>query len=103
MGMETRQFADRGPASTFDHNDSSKWDYPTEDMLKERMRIFNAYYLPANGKNLLYDSVTPVNTFRLISNFYFSMNYELLSDESYYSSCAYPYKFINVTDKVKYD
>jgi len=70
--------------------------------LNARIRIFNAYYLPGNGKNALYKSITPVNSFRLIFNLYFGANFELLEDESYISGDS-PYKFINVTDKVKYD
>jgi len=58
--------ADHGTASTFTHPDSGGWEHPTENMLRERTRIFEAYYLPPDGNNMLYDSVTPVNTFRLI-------------------------------------
>jgi len=95
--------ADHGSASTFpDTADISGWDFPTEIMLKERMRIFNAYYLPSGGDHLLYESITPVNTFRLIFNHYFTMSYEILSDRSYYSTYRRPYEFIDVTDIVKY-
>lgn len=43
-------------------------------------KIFNAYLLPNNGKSKLYDSINPVNTFRLIFNYYFGAKYELLDD-----------------------
>lgn len=43
----------------------------------------------------------PVNTFRLIFNFYFGTDYELLDDRCYFSSYDYPYKFTDVTDEVK--
>jgi len=96
--------ADHGSASTFSYSGSKKgWNNPTEINLKERMRIFNAYYMPSGGKDLLHKSITPVNTFRLIFNFYFNANYELLDDQSYFSSYDYPYNFINVTDTVKYN
>ncbi len=95
--------ADHGPSLTFYRPDSEGWDYPIKTNLRERMRIFNAYYLPTDGDDLLYDSITPVNTFRLVFNFYFNTNYELLNDLSYYSTYERPYKFINVTDKLKYD
>ena len=88
--------ADHGTASTF-----SSSEHPTAEMLKERMTIFNAYYLPGGGNALLYDFITPVNTFRLIFNFYFGMNYKLLKDQSYFSSYEFPYKFVDVTDEVK--
>lgn len=89
---------DHGPA--FYHD----WKrYPTEEILKERMNIFNAYYLPAGGNKLLYNSITPVNTFRLIFYFYFNMNYKLLKDRSYFLNPEIPHKYIDVTDRVKYD
>ncbi|MBC8390541.1 MAG: hypothetical protein H8E13_21145, partial [Actinobacteria bacterium] len=60
------------------------WLYPTAEMLRESTFILNAYYLPENGSDLLYDSITPVNTFRLIFNTYFDSDYELLEDKYYY-------------------
>lgn len=95
--------ADHGSASSFSgHYGSESWKHPSETMLKERMRILNTYYLPLNGTNLLYESITPVNTFRLVFDFYFNTNYGLIDDESYYSSYGRPYKFTNVTDSVTY-
>ncbi len=55
-----------------------------EAFRKERMKIFNAYFLPDNGKQLLYESITPVNSFRIVFNLYFDTNYDLLEDKSYY-------------------
>ena len=43
-------------------------------------RIFNAYLLPHNGKALLNDSFSPVNTFRLIFNYYYGAKYDLIDD-----------------------
>lgn len=71
-----------------------------------RMRILNAYYLPQKKNSLLYNSITPVNTFRFIFNSYFGANYKLLDDQSYFSwwiKPDKPYKFINVTAEVDYD
>ncbi len=90
--------ADHGPHNTF-----IEGRYPTDDMFKEGMRIFNAYYLPSVGDELLYDSITPVNTFRLIFNSYFDADFELLADRSYYSFYFEPYRFIELTDIVDYD
>ena len=73
----------------------------SEEMLKERIEILNAYYLPDNAKDFLYDSITPVNTFRLIFNYYFNVSYELLEDKSYFSHIKRRCKFIDVTDKIK--
>ena len=94
--------ADHGTAATFYDPNSGSWENPDEVNLKERMRIFNAYYLPSSGGKLLYKTITPVNTFRLIFNFSFNTSYKLLDDRSYYSSYDHPYNFINVTDAVNY-
>ena len=46
----------------------------------EWQKIFNAYYLPGDGEKLLYDSISPVNSFRIVFNHYFGTNYDLLED-----------------------
>ena len=56
--------------------------------------ILNAYFLPENGNRLLYESITPVNSFRIVFKHYFDVDYELLKDESYFVTIEYPYKFI---------
>lgn len=56
-----------------------------------RMAIFNAYFLPEGGNELLYASISPVNTFRVIFNHYFDADLPLLDDTSYYS--WYPDRF----------
>ncbi|MBK9924210.1 MAG: hypothetical protein IPP66_02865 [Anaerolineales bacterium] len=52
----------------------------------DRVKILNAYYLPDGGDNMLYPTVTPVNTFRIILNKYFGGQYDLLPDVSRYSN-----------------
>jgi hypothetical protein len=51
----------------------------------KRMTILNAYYLPGDGSDQLYPTITPVNTFRIILNVYFNQDLDLLPDLSYYS------------------
>jgi hypothetical protein len=53
--------------------------------MQMRMSILNAYYLPKGGATKLYNSITPVNTFRIIFNNYFGGKYPLLPDKSYYN------------------
>jgi len=60
---------------------------------QERMAILNAYYLPEDGSRLLYDNISPINTFRLVFNHYFGTDYDLLEDTSYFSSYQYPYQY----------
>ncbi len=55
-----------------------------------RLGILNAYYLPDGGKQRLYKSISPVNTFRVLFNTYFGQEYELLEDISYKSMYTDP-------------
>ena len=86
--------ADHGPRSLGDRENCSG------ECLRERFSILNAYYLPEQGEADLYEGITPVNTFRIILNQYFGTNYELLDDESYFSTYSRPYVFMNVTDEI---
>ena len=74
------------------------WHNKNDESITERMSIFNAYYLPDQNTELIYDSITPVNSFRLILNAYFNANYELLEDKSYFSYNTHPYNFTDVTE-----
>jgi hypothetical protein len=76
------------------------WESAEESNLKERLGILNAYYLPGDGKEWLYDSITPVNTFRVLMNAHFGGDVELLTDESYFSPWLRPYDFTRVTDMI---
>jgi hypothetical protein len=59
-------------------------DLVTEDA--QRMPILNAYYLPGvEADKVLYSSITPVNSFRVVLNSYFSQNLPLLEDKSYFA------------------
>ena len=63
-----------------------------------RMSIFNAYYFPNKEYNLLYDDVTPVNSFRIVFDSQFQTNYGLLEDKSFFSTYEKLYRFIEITD-----
>lgn len=53
------------------------------ELYRVRFGIFNAYHLPGGGNELLYESISPVNTFRVIFDRYFGTEYGLLDDRSY--------------------
>jgi hypothetical protein len=69
--------------------------------LRERMSILNAYYLPGPGRQALYPSISPVNTFRVLFNAYFGAGLDLLPDRSYFSTWDEPFKFIDVSRSVR--
>jgi hypothetical protein len=64
-----------------DHGPSTNYGVTNE----QRSTILNAYYLPDGGDELLYPSVSPVNSFRVVLNYYFDADLELLDDVHYYS------------------
>lgn len=70
-----------------------------ESGVDARMSILNAYHLPAGGNELLYPSISPVNTFRVIFNHYFDGNYEMLEDIGYYSTYPSPQEYTINVDK----
>jgi hypothetical protein len=72
--------ADEGPFL-----DSTEGGMSTPEMWRKRAGILNAYHLPG-GESDLYDSITPVNTFRLLFRHYFKAPIDLLDDRIYYWS-----------------
>ena len=63
-----------------------------------RLSIFNAYYFPNKEYNLLYNDITPVNSFRIVFDSQFQTNYGLLEDKSFFSTYEKLYRFIEITD-----
>jgi hypothetical protein len=57
----------------------------TQFIKEDRMKILNAYYLP-EGHDVLYRSITPVNSFRVVFDTYFGTKYGLLEDRSFFST-----------------
>jgi len=83
---------DHGPGMF--HN----WDGIENSCLFERSSILNALYLPGVDKNLLYPTLSPVNSFRIIFNSYFGTDLELLPDRTYYSSWRMMEEMADVSD-----
>ena len=48
-----------------------------------RHKIFAAYHLPHGGNDLLYPSISSVNTFRVLLDYYFGLDLGLLDDNIY--------------------
>ncbi|MCJ7796301.1 MAG: LTA synthase family protein, partial [Thermoleophilia bacterium] len=65
---------------------------------ENRMRILNAYYLPGIGEAVPYESISPVNTFRMILREYFEADLPLVEDTAYYSSYKHPYDYSIISD-----
>ncbi|MHB0976510.1 MAG: sulfatase-like hydrolase/transferase [Candidatus Aquicultorales bacterium] len=81
--------SDHGPIIIGGMGDANKGPAPylyDPAYIRGKTRIFNAYYLPRGGQTGLYDTITPVNSFRVIFNYYFSADFPLLEDKTYYST-----------------
>jgi hypothetical protein len=88
-------FPERYRANEFDFD----WRQATAQEIREKFGILNAIYFPERGYDDLYDSMTPVNTFRVIFNRYFGQTLPLLPDRSYaHVSDRDLYSFLDVTD-----
>jgi hypothetical protein len=74
------------------------WGSLEQTIPAERLGILNAYYFPGQDYELLYPSISPVNSFRVLFNQFFDADYVLLPDRHYYSSWSFPFDFIEVTD-----
>ena len=68
-----------------DHGYGGDWDSMDSPGVSQRAAILNAYYLPYGCDRLLYPSITPINTFRVVFNCYYNASYPLLDDTVYYS------------------
>jgi hypothetical protein len=81
--------------------DGFNWTKATDAELREKLGILNAYYLPGVDQTVLYPSITPVNSFRLLFNLYFNTRLELLPDNSYvFPDETHVYQFVDVTDRI---
>lgn len=62
-----------------DHGTRTFYNYPVGDY--DWQKILDAMYLPGMDYDELWDSISPVNTFRLVFNHYFGADYPLLEDD----------------------
>lgn len=97
--------ADEGPWPAGYRRDERRFDWTTASAqdLRQKFGILNAIYLPgksAEGAGF-YDSITPVNEFRVLFNAYFGLDLALLPDRNYiWPNQSDIYTYIDVTDKV---
>lgn len=89
--------SDHGPASVFGKRDDWKKNYSPEG-LGERAGILYAVYFPDQDYRQLYQTITPVNTFRILFNKYFNLHLPLLPDKTYYNSYTAIYGFTSIAD-----
>lgn len=84
-----------------DHGPVFTDDKPTTLFCSTRFRILNAYHLPGVDKSVVYDGISPVNTFRLVFDKYFNTSFGLIKDEAFYSPQTALFDLSPATDKIK--
>lgn len=95
--------SDEGPfPMNVDIPEKQGWGRAKTTSLKEKFPILNAYYFPGGRTDGLYQTITPVNTFRVLFNTYFGTTHELLPDKNYvFKDDSHYFQFIDVTEKLK--
>jgi hypothetical protein len=78
------------------------WQDATRDELQIKMGILNAYYFPDGDYSLLYPTITPVNSFRMLFDKYFDAGLARLPDKM----IGFPhvfriYEFFDMTGAVR--
>jgi len=73
--------SDHGPASL----GTEEMLNPSKELIKERMGILSAYYVPEKIKKRLSKDITPVNTFRLILSEVLGLDIPMLKNESFFT------------------
>jgi hypothetical protein len=87
---------DHGPKRGLDQSSAEKTDP------RECFPILNAYLVPGNIRRELYPSITPVNSFRTLMRSLFGDKLPNLPDRSWYSPYGEPFRFTEITDKLKH-
>jgi hypothetical protein len=73
------------------------WSSAGETNHRERSSILNAIYLPNQDYDDLYDSLSSVNTFRIIFNKYFGAEHKILPDRHFFSESGKPFRLLEMT------
>lgn len=70
--------------------------------LREKTNILNAFYFPGENYERLYNTITPVNNFRVIFDQFFDTGLGLEPDRTYtVRDVNTPYDFVDVTNRVR--
>jgi hypothetical protein len=82
--------------------DNFKWQQATKSELLQKMGVLNALYFPGAPTSGLSESMTPVNTFRVLFNLYYDTQLPMLADKSYaFEDGRHPYTFNEVTNRLR--
>ena len=82
----------------------ANWLDVPSDLLREKMGILNAVYMPGRNTDQIPSSFTPVNTFRIILREYFDVPIDPLPDRNFvFEDNRHIYRFHDVTSVLRAD
>lgn len=76
------------------------WESLARTDIREPFANLNAYYVPDKVRRDLWDTITPVNSFRVILTDVFGEKYPRLPDRNFYSTESRPADFTEVTQSL---
>lgn len=93
--------SDEGPyPKEFRENKQLDWSKAPTDQLRQKAMILNAYHFPDGNYERLYQSISPVNSLRLIFDQYLGTDLGLLEDRHYFQESEKRRFFLHdLTDK----
>jgi uncharacterized membrane protein YhdT len=92
---------DEGPYPPGTGRDTFDWRTANHTQLLQKTGILNAYYLPGADTRVLYSTISPVNSFRVVFNSYFGTNMPLLPDRMIrHVSDMQPFQFDDITGQL---
>ena len=92
---------DEGPYPPGTGREEFDWRTATNTQLLEKTGILNAYYLPGVDTRVLYPTISPVNSFRVVFNEYFGARLPLLPDRTWRQiSDLQPFAFDEITNQL---
>jgi hypothetical protein len=85
--------SDHGPQSGMDFESVERTDH------YERMGVLNAFYVPSDVPIAIDDSISLVNTFRVIFNGLFDARLEVLPNRQFFTTWSKPYQLIPIPEE----
>lgn len=98
--------SDEGPYPVEVERNALNIELPTQpdSVLQRKLRILNAFYVPGKDPEAigLSQTVTPVNSFRIVFDAYFGADLPILEDRTYvYADKDHVFRFSDVSDRVR--
>jgi hypothetical protein len=93
--------ADEGPNPLYGSLNHPDWPNADGKSIVTKYQILAAFRLPGVPPTAVADTVTSVNTFRFVLSHYLGADLEPLPDRMFGSKKGAPYRFVDMTDRVK--